>query len=159
MEREEQAKREREEEEVAQRVAAEEARRKAKEAEERRMIVKRRRDEHDLAVTVERKRLKLGARVTLLGSSSAHGDARVIALGKVDVRLELADGKIHMTSDPQLRNLVVHKPDGSRVWEANEESRLMLMLCDATDKYESASSVYLCACDAHGCKCATCTRL
>lgn len=148
-------KRKREEEEEAQRVAtaAEEARRKAKEAEDRRMFVKRRRDEHDLAVTVERKKLKLGARVTQLGSSSAHGDARVIALGKVDVHLKLADGKIHVNSDTQLRNLVVHKPDGSMVWEANEESQLVLMLCGATDKYESASSVYLCACDAHVCKC------
>ena len=161
VEREEQARRKREKEEEAQRVAAaaEEARRKAEEAEaKRRAVVKRRYDELDFEASVKRKQLCVSARVTLLGSSSSHGDARVIALGEVNVHVKLADGKIHVTSDPQLRNLIVHEPDGRMVW-ANEESRLVLLLCDATDKYESASSVYLCVCDAHVCRRAMCTRL
>lgn len=139
----------RRQEEERQRKEREEARkaeeillRKAKE-----MSFKKKSDEVEFLRQIHLKRLRPKGKITAIGFSSKPGDAivsRIIGNESIEVM---------KPSKPQAGTVIFKDPRLLTTFNPDEDSKVLMLLCNASDKFEADIALYYCECHNGICRC------
>ncbi|KAL3769853.1 hypothetical protein ACHAW5_000725 [Stephanodiscus triporus] len=133
------------------RIRAEEERKRSEEEERKRAMESalKRRCRDECVEIVAHKRLRYGMRVTAIGRSIDLGDSFVVSANSNSVAIQSADGSRFLASDPKQLATIVPIHDA----QLHQEDKELMLVYEASDKYEAAISFYHCICRDGRCEC------